>query len=394
MTGRFVLAALVALLLAPAVTMAAERVEMRVFFSRNCLHCEEARPVVETLARQRPWLDVLWLEVSDPANAARYEAEAGRLGQAAGYVPAFLFCDEMHVGFSRSTGMVLASRLDACHAGAAGSSPEEPVVVPWLGRVDAAALSLPLLTVVLAAADSFNPCAFFVLLSLLSLMVNARGRARMAMVGGTFVAVSGLAYFAFMAAWLTLFLVASALPWVTAAAGLLALAIGLLDLKDAIAPALGGASLSIPKAARAGLFERMRGLVAARSGWAALAGTVALAVVANAYELLCTAGFPMVYTRLLTLRLGPDGPHWVWLAFYNLVYVLPLAAIVAVFVATLGRRKLAEGEGRALKAGAGTMMAAMGALLLVAPDRLQDPLTAAALLAVAVVAAAVTKVRA
>ncbi len=393
MRGRFVIAALVALLLAPAVAMAAERVEMLVFFSRTCPHCEEARPVVEALAGRRPWLDVRWLEVSDPANAARYEAEAARMGQVAAYVPAFLFCGEMHVGYSRSTGMTLASRLDACHAGGAGSTPE-PLALPWLGPVDAAALSLPLLTVVLAAADSFNPCAFFVLLSLLSLMVNARGRTRMAMVGGTFVAVSGLAYFAFMTAWLTLFLVASALPWVTAAAGLLALAIGLLDLKDAIVPALGGASLSIPKAARAGLFERMRGLVAARSGWAALAGTVVLAVVANAYELLCTAGFPMVYTRLLTLRLGPDGPHWVWLAFYNLVYVLPLAAIVAAFVVTLGRRKLAEGEGRALKAGAGTMMAAMGALLLVAPDRLQDPLTAAALLAVAAVAAGVVKVRA
>lgn len=390
-----ILAVLLALLLAPGVARADRRVEMLFFFSNGCPHCEEAAPVVDALEAARPWLEVRRLEVGDPANAALYEAEAARMGRSAAYVPAFLFCGEMHVGHSRTTGMMLAGRLDACHAGLA-PTPEpdpEPLTVPWLGEVDAAAASLPLLTVLLAAADSFNPCAFFVLLSLLSLMVNARGRSRMALVGGVFVAVSGLAYFAFMAAWLTLFLVVAALPWVTAAAGVLALAIGLLDLKDAVAPRLGGASLSIPKAARLGLFERMRRLVAAPSTMAALAGTVVLAAVANAYELLCTAGFPMVYTRLLTLRLGAEGPHWPWLALYNLVYVLPLLAIVAVFVATMGRRKLAEGEGRALKAGAGTMMAAMGGLLLVAPDRLQDPLTAAALVAVAVAAAGVARLR-
>ena len=31
-------------------------------------------------------------------------------------------------------------------------------------------------------------------------------------------------------------------------------------------------------------------------------GTVTLALAANSYELLCTAGFPMVYTWVLTLN--------------------------------------------------------------------------------------------
>jgi hypothetical protein len=33
-----------------------------------------------------------------------------------------------------------------------------------------------------------------------------------------------------------------------------------------------------------------------------LIGTLVLALAANSYELLCTAGFPMVYTRALTLH--------------------------------------------------------------------------------------------
>jgi hypothetical protein len=86
-----------------------------------------------------------------------------------------------------------------------------------------------------------------------------------------------------------------------------------------------------------------------------------LAIAANFYELLCTAGFPMVYTRLLTLAdLSPAGRYG-YLAAYNLIYVLPLAAIVAVFAGTLGARKLSEREGRLLKLLSGVMMLELGA---------------------------------
>ena len=71
-----------------------------------------------------------------------------------------------------------------------------------------------------------------------------------------------------------------------------------------------------------------------------LAATVFLAIAANFYELLCTAGFPMVYTRLLTLSELPPAGRYFYLALYNLIYVVPLALIVLAFVRTLGARKL------------------------------------------------------
>lgn len=67
-----------------------------------------------------------------------------------------------------------------------------------------------------------------------------------------------------------------------------------------------------------------------------LAATVALAFAANAYELLCTAGFPLVFTRILTLAELITPAYYGYLALYSAVYVLPLLAIAAVFVATLG----------------------------------------------------------
>jgi uncharacterized membrane protein HdeD (DUF308 family) len=115
-----------------------------------------------------------------------------------------------------------------------------------------------------------------------------------------------------------------------------------------------------------------------------LAGTVALAVAANTYELLCTSGLPMVYTRVLTLNQLPTAGYYAYLLLYNVVYVLSLAFIAAAFVATLGSRKLQEHEGRALKLLSGLMMLGLGIALLADPGALSDFRVAAAILGSAI----------
>jgi cytochrome c biogenesis protein CcdA len=266
--------------------------------------------------------------------------------------------------------------------------------LPFLGRVDPASLSLPALTAVLAALDAFNPCAFFVLLFLLSMMAHQKSRSRMLLIGGVFVLISGLMYFAFMAAWLNVFQVFGHLAWVTLAAGLLAVLVGAVNVKDFFW-FQKGLTLSIPESKKPDIFRRTRAIVGADRMPAMLAATIVLAVAANFYELLCTAGFPMVFTRLLTLAdLGTAG-RYAYLAAYNLIYVLPLAAIVAVFAGTLGARKLTEREGRLLKLMSGLMMLGLGLLLLLAPDRLSQVGIAFGLMAsalvVTIVAARLTK---
>ena len=245
-----------------------------------------------------------------------------------------------------------------------------------------------MLTLVLAGLDDFNPCAFFVLLFLLSLMTHVQSRARMALVGGLFVLGSDLVYFGFMAAWLNLFLLVGYLPLVTTGAGLVAVVIGAINVKDFVW-FRKGPSLSIPERAKPGLYQRTRALVSAASLPAMLGGTVLLAVAANAHELICTAGFPLVFTRVLTFADLATPAYYAYLALYNLVYVLPMLAIVAAFVVTLGARRLTEAEGRILKLlSSGLMMAGLGLVLLLAPEALNSPLTALALIVAALAATA------
>ncbi|MHB9118851.1 MAG: thioredoxin family protein [Burkholderiales bacterium] len=372
----------------------ATRVHLYFFWSARCPHCQEAKPYVEDLAVAYPWLELHSYEVNgSAANRELYRRMAGQLGEEAASVPAFLFCGQMRVGYAmaESTGEALRQALLACRAAGAAAIPEEKSALP-LG-LNPEALSLPLFTLIIAGLDAFNPCAFFVLLFLLSLLAREHSRARMGVIGGVFVLCSGLVYFLFMAAWLNAFLLIGELRAVTAVAGAIAIFLALLNIKDFFR-FRQGPTLSIPDSAKPVLYRRVRGLLAGGRWPALLLGTATLAVAANSYELLCTAGFPMIYTRTLTLHGLSPAAYYAYLALYNVIYVIPLGLIVLGFVHSLGQRKLGEREGRLLKLLSGTMMLGLGVLLVAAPHWLSSLWAAAALLLAAVaVTAAVARMR-
>jgi len=206
----------------------------------------------------------------------------------------------------------------------------------------------------------------------------------MLLIGSTFVGISALIYFMFMAAWLNLFMMIGAIPVITLIAGMVAIIIGIINTKDYFL-FRQGPSLTIPESAKPTLYRRMRNLLKADNIATMLLGTATLAVAANSYELLCTAGFPMVYTRLLTLSELSNLQHYAYLVLYNLIYVIPLMIIVIIFSYTLGAYKLTEQQGRFLKLLSGLMMLGLGLVMLLAPNVLVSTIWAGFSLLVAAV---------
>jgi len=353
------------------------RVHLYFFWTRTCPHCRQARPLVEALPADYPWLELHSHDITrDMAGGVQYARMAAALGESANSVPAFLFCGRMMTGFDRPepTGQQLRQQLEDCRRHLAEPTAAEPVAVaapplelPLVGRLDPGALSLPVLTVVLAGLDAFNPCAFFVLLFLLSLLAHQRDRRRMLLVGGIFVATSGLMYFAFMAAWLNVFLLVGMTAALRVGLAVVAMLIGLINVKDFFA-FRRGVSLSIPESAKPGLYARARAILKAESLPASLAAVAALAVVVNFVELLCTAGLPAIYTAVLTGQDLSPLAHYGYLGLYILAYIADDALMVGTAVLALGSGKLGERGGRMLKLLSGVVMLALGAVMLLRPE--------------------------
>jgi hypothetical protein len=217
----------------------------------------------------------------------------------------------------------------------------------------------PRFSLVLGLVDGFIPCEMWVLLFLLSLLVNLRSRRRMALIGGTFVAVSAIVYYVFMTAWLGMFLILGVSRSLEAGLGIIAILVGTIHVKDCIIPHRGP-SLSIPTRAKPRIYAWVRRIVYAENLTAALAITIALAAMVNLIELLCTAGLPAVFTQILSTHGLSWWEYHGYLALYVLAYMLDDMAMLAIAIVTLSRRKVQERGGRALKLLSGTVMIALG----------------------------------
>ena len=365
---------------------AAEAVEIEVFVREGCPHCADAKVFLEKLRQEKPGLVVTLRDVMrEPDSLRRLEELMSRTAGGAVSVPAFVIRGELLVGFvdEATTG----ERIRAMVAGPAPAAPGDAdgkcpigeelpcadasktpdagtVTIPWIDmRISIDDLGLPLFTIVIGLLDGFNPCSMWVLVLMISMLAAVGDRRRMLAVAGTFVAVQGIAYYAFMAAWLNLFLLIGLSRASEVVLGAIALVAGAINVKDFLAFGRG-VTLSIPKSAKPGIYQRMRALMNEKSLAAAIAGTIVLGVLVQLVELVCTSGLPALYTRILTLRQLDPWTYYGYLLLYNVMYMVDDVMILAIGVVTLSQHRLQEKEGRLLKLVSGLVMLGLGIYLI------------------------------
>jgi glutaredoxin len=344
--------------------------DLEVFVRAGCPHCEAAKEFLNELQRDRPSLRITIHDVAeDSAARQRLAALVAERGMTSLGVPTFLIGTELIVGFrsADTTGAEIRARLNQNTQGAAPPPAVESIQTKWFGELRIRNLGLPMFTIVIGLLDGFNPCSMWVLIFMLSLLAGLANRPKMLLIAGTFVAVEGIAYFAFMAAWLNMFLLIGLSRITELILGGIAGLAGVINIKDFWA-FQRGISLSIPDTAKPGLYARMRRILQAENILAALLGTVMLAVLVQAVELVCTAGLPALYTRILTMHQLDQWVYYGYLALYNVAYMLDDVLVLAIGVITMSHYRLQEREGRWLKLISGIVMVGLSAVMILKPD--------------------------
>lgn len=335
-----------------------------VYVRDGCPHCAEAKLFLPKVTEQRPGLNIVYRSLDQDPSA---RDELIKLSQQAGIwppgVPTFVMHGKVLVGFqdAEHSGPKLIDFIDQAIIAS------NQIEAGWLGTLSVERLGLPMFTLALGLLDGFNPCAMWVLLFLLSLLIRLQSRRRMALVSGTFVLVSGAVYYAFMAAWLNVFLILGMSDGLRLTLAMVALLIGAINVKDYFA-FKQGVSLAIPEAAKPGIYAQVRHLIQLESLPAALVSVTVLAVVVNFIELLCTAGLPAIFTAVLAQQALSFAEYYGYLLLYILAYIADDTLMVTIAVLTLGSHKLSEQSGRWLKLISGVVMLALAAAMLFRPD--------------------------
>ena len=356
------------------------------FYADGCGHCEEKEPVIDAI--EEYYADNITL-LRLPVNENRQ-----RFNQYFKSTPGVVVTNQSNdyenvFPYVNITEENLKNIIDYHLVGNYSQKPPETDPSKLLdtpfGKINLSGLSLPVITIILGALDSVNPCSFFILLFLLNLLLYAKSRKRMFIIGGIFIFFSGFIYFLLMALLLTTFNVIEQPLIVTMIAGFIAIVLGFVNIKDYFF-FKQGFSLSISDDKKQKLFKRMRSVVKIKHLPTMIIATIVLAVFANTYELACTLALPVVYIDFLTnIYNVPIMQSYLYLILYNIIYVIPLIIIVLLFVVTLGRRKLSEHQGRILKLFSGVMMLSFGLVMLFNPSLLKNVFAALGILFISIV---------
>lgn len=391
---------------ATAQTPAQESVTLYFFWGDGCPHCARAKPFLAELTQRYPGLEVQDYEVwNHPENQAPFVRMAAKFGFEPSSVPTIFMGDRYWVGYApEPVGREIEEAVVAClmngcpDAGAGILAPLAPVATPDEAPVAApqaaaqtnpgagqgaqsAILTLPLLgslnltqssllvsTVLIALVDGVNPCSLWVLSVLLALTLHTGSRRKVLIIGLVFLTVTSLVYAIFIAGLFSMFTVLSFVGWIQVVVALVALFFAAVNIKDYFWYK-EGISFTIRDEQKPGLYRRMRQVLDAGDSMPALIGAaVVMSAGASLVEFSCTAGFPVLWTNLLTAQGVSVMAFLGLLAVYMVIYQIDELAIFVTAVWTLKASRLQEKQGRILKLASGMLMLALAGVMLVNPS--------------------------
>ena len=243
----------------------------------------------------------------------------------------------------------------------------DSISFPIIGEVQTKNLSLPVFTIVIAALDGFNPCAMWVLIFLITLLIGIHSRIKRWLLGTTFIVASALVYFVFMSAWLNIILFIGYIFWVRIAIGSVALAGGAYNLREYFTNKDDACKVTDGNR-RQKIFTRLKEITLEKNILIALVGIILLAFAVNLVELVCSAGLPVVFTQVLALSDLPTWQYYAYMFLYILVFMADDLFVFITAMITLEVTGVSTKYVRISHLIGGILMLILGALLILKPE--------------------------
>ena len=252
-------------------------------------------------------------------------------------------------------------------ARALGKEPPKPsriVDLPYFGEIDVFQESIPFLAVVLGLVDGFNPCAMWVLVFMISVIVDLQDKRKTFVIVGSFVGASALFYFALMAGWINLFKLIGYMRILTVGIGAIALYTGFESLRSCFE----GPTCKVTTAeGRNRIKNRIKTLAERPLSWGTLTGVFALAVVVNGIEFVCSAALPAIFTSVLAFSHLSTFMHYWYITVY--VFFFMLDDLIVFSLAAFAVNKYAGDKYMVwCKLIGGVILFVLGFLMLFHPD--------------------------
>ncbi len=242
------------------------------------------------------------------------------------------------------------------------------IKLPLIGEVKLKNLTLPLITVVIGLADGFNPCAMWVLLFLISMLIGMKDKKRMWILGSTFLLTSALIYLIFMMSWLNLANLLISVVWVRVIIAIVSLVGGIINLRGYIKHRKVSGCDVVDDKKRNKIITRIKKFTTEKNFWLAILGVIVLAISVNVVELACSAGLPVMFIEILSLNNLTAIEEIIYIVLYMLFFLLDDFVVFVIAMTTLSLTGVSSKYGNLSKLIGGILMLLIGLLLMFKPE--------------------------
>lgn len=347
------------------------KIEINFFYSKYCSHCHAEKPFLEKLVKKYPQIELKEYEISSsPKNQKIFQEFAQKYNVDTNGVPVTFIGDKYVIGYDNENnkGKEIENYITSYIGEQPANNAEKKIHIPIIGDVNISRFSLPALTVILGTLDGFNPCSMWALIFLITLLLATKSRKRMLVVGGIFILVSSISYFLFMTAWLNLFLFIGFYSFIRILIGIVAIVIGAMRIRDFITFKPGTCKVTDEKEEFKGkIVKRMREVIKPSSLIATIAGVTVLAWSVNLVEFFCSAGFPAVYTNILSQSNLNPLTYYFYIILYVFFYMLDDLVVWLIALITFEKIALTDKYSKWAALIGGVLMVLLGAILILKP---------------------------
>ena len=363
-----------------------KKTNIYVFYSRTCIHCAAEEIYLDKLKSEDSSLSIYRYEITDSKENQELMKKVGDLlNTNITTVPYVIIGNRTITGFTEGVSDVSIDSaityvkehnvrdlvgemlgIVTPSTGGETTNTSSTVTLPFFGTVDASKISLPLMTIVLGTLDGFNPCAMWVLLLLISMLLNSKNRLRMWILGGTFLLTSALMYFMFMLSWLNITVIFGKILYLRLLIGVVAIGGGAWNIKTGLKKDDGCDVVDVDQ--RKKLRKRIQGISSQNVFILAIFGMMGLAISVNLIELLCSAGFPVLFTQVLSLNHLSNLQYIGYLLLYVFFFLLDDLVVFIIAMKTSELTGISTKYGKYSHLVGGAVMILLGILMVLKPE--------------------------
>ncbi len=351
-----------------------DKINIYFFFGDGCPHCANEERFFKDLKKEYGQYYNLYMYETwrDDSNLELMKKAKEIMGKPVNQsVPFTVIGDEAYIGYDDSVGVKIETKIKEYLE---VITEEEAVAekykenIPFLGDIDKRDVSIGLVAVILGFVDGFNPCAMWVLLFLINMLIGMNDKKKMLIIGITFLFTSAVMYFLFMLG-ITNILSFIATRHVRTIIGAIALIIGIYNIVKFVRQRKEEDGCHVvDEKKRKKIFERIKKFTTEKNLLLALGGVVILAISVNVVELACSSVFPATFAEILAVNEVTGIAKIIYLLIYTLFYMIDDLIVFIIAVATLELSTTSTKYGKYSSVVAGIIMILVGILLMFKPE--------------------------